>query len=212
MPCTGKSIYHCPRRPEAVIAAPRPTRIGGMSDEIESRPRENQVAGLGAGRRHLARLLYWRARLLRKDSKPLRASNAPSRARLPDGQVSLTSPARWPWCHYRRNSNLLTGATNYLEDINSILSTMLQTRTFLRPGSNVRLSGNVLLNGRDGWSHDIFAQNFAHDVLSLAGVDRSGVFKAAFINTAQSIINQRTPDAFYGAGWSGPNGTPNIVG
>jgi hypothetical protein len=126
--------------------------------------------------------------------------------------VSLTSPARWPWCHYRRNSNLLTGATNYLEDINSILSTMLQTRTFLRPGSNVRLSGNVLLNDRDGWSDDIFAQNFAYDVLSLAGVDRSGVFKAAFINTAQSIPNQRTPDRFYGADWSGPDGTPNIVG
>jgi hypothetical protein len=98
-----------------------------------------------------------------------------------------------------------------LKTLNSILSTMLQTRTFLRPGSNVRLSGNVLLNDRDGWSHDIFAQNFAYDVLSLAG-DRSGVFKAAFINTAQSITNQRTPDGFYGADWSGPDGTPNIVG
>lgn len=71
---------------------------------------------------------------------------------------------------------------------------MLQTRTFLRPGSNVRLSGNVLLNDRDGWSDDIFAQNFLYDVLSLAGVDRSGVFKAVFANTAQSIINPRTPD------------------
>jgi hypothetical protein len=70
----------------------------------------------------------------------------------------------------------------------------------------------VFLNDRDGWSDGIFAQNFAYDVLSLAGVDPSGVFKAAFINTAQSIINQRTPDGFYGAGWSGPNGTPNIVG
>ena len=59
---------------------------------------------------------------------------------------------------------------------------------------------------RDGWSDGIFAQNFAYDVLSLAGVGRSGVFKAAFINTAQSIINQRTPDGFYGAGWSGPKG------
>jgi hypothetical protein len=99
---------------------------------------------------------------------------------------------------------LLTGSTNYLEDINSILSAMLQTRTFLRPGSNVGLSGNVLLNDRDGWSDGIFAQNFAYDVLSLAGVDASGVFKAAFVNTAQSIINQRTPDGFYGADWSGP--------
>jgi hypothetical protein len=99
---------------------------------------------------------------------------------------------------------LLTGRTNYLEDINSILSAMLQTRTFLRPGSNVGLSGNVLLNDRDGWSDGIFAQNFAYDVLSLAGVDVSGVFKAAFVNTAQSIINQRTPDGFYGADWSGP--------
>jgi hypothetical protein len=109
----------------------------------------------------------------------------------------VTSAARWPWRHYRRNSNLLTGATNYLEDINSILSTMLQTRTLLRPGSNVRLGGNVLLNDRDGWSDDIIAQNFVYSVLSLTGVDRSGVFKEAFINTAQSITNQRTPDGFY---------------
>ena len=99
---------------------------------------------------------------------------------------------------------LLTGSTNYLEDINSILSAMLQTRTFLRPGSNVGLSGNVLLNDRDGWSDGIFAQNFARDVLSLAGVDISGEFKAVFNNTAQSIINQRTQDGFYGADWSGP--------
>jgi Glycosyl hydrolase family 76 len=98
---------------------------------------------------------------------------------------------------------LLTGSANYLEDINSILSAMLQTKTFLRPGSNVGLSGNVFLNDRDGWSDGIFAQNFAYDVLSLAGVDESGVFKAAFLNTAQSIINQRTPDGFYGADWSG---------
>jgi len=98
---------------------------------------------------------------------------------------------------------LLTGSTNYLEDINSILSAMLQTRTFLRPGSNVGLSGSVLLNDRDGWSDGIFAQNFAYDVLSLAGVDVSGVFKAVFVNTAQSIVNQRTPDGFYGADWSG---------
>lgn len=104
---------------------------------------------------------------------------------------------------------LLTGATNYLEDINSILSAMLQTRTFLRPGSNIGLSGNVLLNDRDGWSDGIFAQNFAYDVLSLAGVDTSGVFKAAFVNTAQSIINQRTPDGFYGADWSGPEWDSN---
>jgi hypothetical protein len=99
---------------------------------------------------------------------------------------------------------LLTGSANYLDDINSILSATLQTRTFLRPGSNVGLSGSVFLNDRDGWSDGIFAQNFAYDVLSLAGVDPSGVFKAAFINTAQSIINQRTPDGFYGADWSGP--------
>jgi hypothetical protein len=99
---------------------------------------------------------------------------------------------------------LLTGSTNYLDDINAILSAMLQRRTFLRPGSNVGLSGDVLLNDRDGWSDGIFAQNFAHDVLSLAGVDTTGAFKAVFINTAQSIINQRTQDGFYGADWSGP--------
>jgi hypothetical protein len=104
---------------------------------------------------------------------------------------------------------LLTGSANYLEDINSILSAMLQTRTFLRPGSNVGLSGNVFLNDRDGWSDGIFAQNFAYDVLSLAGLDERGVFKAAFVNTAQSIINQRTPDGFYGADWSGPEWDAN---
>jgi hypothetical protein len=86
---------------------------------------------------------------------------------------------------------------------------MLQAKTYLRPGSNVGLSGNVLLNDRDGWSDGIFAQNFAYDVLSLAGVDASGEFKAAFVNTAQSIINQRTPDGFYGADWSGPEWDAN---
>ena len=85
---------------------------------------------------------------------------------------------------------------------------MLQTRTFLRPGSNVRLSGNVLLNDRDGWSDDIFAQNF----VSLAGVDRSGVFKAVFADTAQSIINPRTPDGSMAQTGAVLNGTPNIVG
>jgi hypothetical protein len=99
---------------------------------------------------------------------------------------------------------LLTGSTNYLDDINAILSAMLQRRTFLRPGSNVGLSGDVLLNDRDGWSDGIFAQSFVHDVLSLADVDISGEFKGVFINTAQSIINQRTQDGFYGADWSGP--------
>lgn len=99
---------------------------------------------------------------------------------------------------------LLTGSAKYLDDVNSILSAMLQKRTFLRRGSNVGLSGNVLLNDRDGWSDGIFAQNFAHDVLSLAAADPSGEFKKVFLNTAQSIINQRTPDGYYGADWSGP--------
>jgi Glycosyl hydrolase family 76 len=99
---------------------------------------------------------------------------------------------------------LLTGTAKYLSDVNAILSAMLQKRTFLRPGSNVGLSGNVLLNDRDGWSDGIFAQNFAYDVLSLAGADPSGAFKKVFLNTAQSIINQRTPDGYYGADWSGP--------
>jgi hypothetical protein len=99
---------------------------------------------------------------------------------------------------------LLTGAAKYLDDVNSILSAMLQNRTFLRPGSNVRLSGDVLLNDRDGWSDGIFAQNFAYDVLPLAAADPSGEFKKVFLNTAQSIINQRTPDGYYGADWSGP--------
>jgi hypothetical protein len=99
---------------------------------------------------------------------------------------------------------LLTGSTKYINDINSILSAMLQERTFLRPGSNVGLSGDILLNDRDGWSDGIFAQNFAYDVLSLAGVDETGRFKEVFSNTAQSIINQRTADGFYGADWSGP--------
>jgi Glycosyl hydrolase family 76 len=98
---------------------------------------------------------------------------------------------------------LLTGSTKYVDDINSVLSAMLQKRTFLRPGSNVGLSGDVLLNDRDGWSDGIFAQNFAHDVLALAGVDATGRFKEVFSNTAQSIINQRTADGFYGADWSG---------
>jgi hypothetical protein len=104
---------------------------------------------------------------------------------------------------------LLTGSTNYLDDINSILSAMLRPRTFLRPGANVGLSGNVFLNDRDGWSDGIFAQNFAYDVLSLTGVDVSGAFKAVFVNTAQSIISQRTPDGFYGADWSGPEWDSN---
>jgi hypothetical protein len=99
---------------------------------------------------------------------------------------------------------LLTGSTKYIDDINSILSAMLQKRTFLRPGTNVGLSGDILLNDRDGWSDGIFAQNFAHDVLSLAGVDVTGTFKEVFANTAQSIINQRTAEGFYGADWSGP--------
>jgi hypothetical protein len=99
---------------------------------------------------------------------------------------------------------LLTGSMNYLNDINAILSAMLQTRTFPRSGASAGLSGNVLLNDRDGWSDGIFAQNLAYDVLSLAGVDVSGGFRDVFINTAQSIINQRTPDGFYGADWSGP--------
>jgi Glycosyl hydrolase family 76 len=99
---------------------------------------------------------------------------------------------------------LLTGSRNYLEDINLILSAMLQPRAFLRPGFNVGLGGDVLLNDRDGWSDGIFAQNFAYDVLPLAEVDVSGRFKAVFVNTAQSIINQRTPDGYYGADWSGP--------
>jgi hypothetical protein len=99
---------------------------------------------------------------------------------------------------------LLTGSTKYVDDINSILQAMLQNRTFLRPGSNVGLPGDILLNDRDGWSDGIFAQNFAYDVLSLAGVDDTGRFKEVFSNTAQSIINQRTSDGFYGADWSGP--------
>lgn len=99
---------------------------------------------------------------------------------------------------------LLTGSAKYLNDVNAILSAILQKRTFLRPGSNVGMSGNVLLNDRDGWSDGIFAQNFAYDVLSLAAADPSGEFKKVFLNTAQSIINQRTPDGYYGADWSGP--------
>jgi hypothetical protein len=141
-----------------------------------------------------------------KDSKPLRASSAPSRARLPEGQVSLTSAARWPWRHYRRNSNLLTGATNYLEDINSILSTMLQTRTFLRPGSNVRLSGNVLLNDRDGWSDDIFAQNFAYGCHWRAWIEAeySRPHNQSSTNAPRMASMAQTGAVL--------NGTPNIVG
>ncbi len=104
---------------------------------------------------------------------------------------------------------LLTGATSYLEDINSILSAMLQTRTFLRPGSNVGLSGNVFLNDRDGWSDGIFAQNFAYDVLSLAGVDASGSSRRR-LSTPRNRSSTNAPRTASTAQTGAVrNGTPN---
>jgi hypothetical protein len=102
---------------------------------------------------------------------------------------------------------LTSGEDKYLDDIKSVLSAMLQTRTFLRPASNVgipSLTGNVLLNDRDAWTDGTHAESFAYNVLPLEAIDTSGEFKAVFGNTAQSIINQRTPDGYYGADWSGP--------
>lgn len=97
-----------------------------------------------------------------------------------------------------------TGRQAYLDDIKHVLSAMLSPSTFLRQGSNVGLGGTVLVDDRDGWSDGIYAQNFVYDALSLAGVDPHNTFKPVFINTAKSIINQRTADGYYGADWSGP--------
>jgi hypothetical protein len=102
---------------------------------------------------------------------------------------------------------LTTGEVKYLDDIKSVIPAMLQTRTFLRPASNVGipgLTGNVLLNDRDAWTDGTYAESFTYNVLALEGIDTSGEFKAVFGNTAQSIIKQRTPDGYYGADWSGP--------
>lgn len=97
---------------------------------------------------------------------------------------------------------LTSGEDKYLDDIKSVLPAMLQTRTFLRPASNVGipgLTGNVLLNDRDAWTDGTHAESFAYNVLPLEAIDTSGEFKAVFGNTAQSIINQRTSDGYYGA-------------
>jgi hypothetical protein len=107
---------------------------------------------------------------------------------------------------------LTTGQQKYLDDINSVLPAMLQARTFLRPASNVGvpgLTGHVFLNDRDAWTDGTHAESFVYNVLSLAGVDVSGAFKAAFTNTAQSIISQRAPDGYYSPDWSGPEAAGN---
>lgn len=62
--------------------------------------------------------------------------------------------------------------------------------------------GGVLLDDRDGWTNGAYASYFASYVLSLDGTDE---IRALCQATAKSVIlNDRTPDGYYGATWKGP--------
>jgi hypothetical protein len=91
----------------------------------------------------------------------------------------------------------ITGQQQYLAEAQKITSDYVRRSAFLRPG-------NLFVNERDGWTDGYWAPCFAYEVLTLPGVDSTGLWKTAIRNTALSIISQRTPDGFYGADWSGP--------
>jgi hypothetical protein len=91
----------------------------------------------------------------------------------------------------------ITGQPQYLAEARQITSDYVRRDAFLRPG-------NLFVNERDGWTDGFWAPAFADEVLTLPGVDSTGLWKTTLHNTARSIISQRTPDGFYGADWSGP--------
>jgi hypothetical protein len=95
----------------------------------------------------------------------------------------------------------ITGEQPYLDEARRITAVYVKPKAFLRPG-------DLFVNERDAWTDGHWAPYFADEVLSLPGVDPDGKWKTAIRATAQSILNQRTPDGFYGADWSGPERNP----
>jgi hypothetical protein len=91
----------------------------------------------------------------------------------------------------------ITGDQQYFDEAKQITADYVRPDALLRPG-------NLFVNERDGWTDGHWAPYFADEVLPLAGLDPTGLFKTALRNTALSIVSQRTSDGFYSADWSGP--------
>jgi hypothetical protein len=91
----------------------------------------------------------------------------------------------------------ITGEAQYLDEARKITAAYVRRHSFWRPG-------NLFVNERDGWTDGHWAPCFADEVLTLPGVDPTGLWKTCLRNTALAIIAHRTPDGFYGADWSGP--------
>jgi hypothetical protein len=91
----------------------------------------------------------------------------------------------------------ITGQLEYIQEARDIAARYVTKKAFLRPG-------NLLVNERDGWTDGYWAPAFAYEVLPLAGVDPTNLWKISACNTALKILNHRTPNGYYGADWSGP--------
>ena len=101
-----------------------------------------------------------------------------------------------------------SGEQKYLDEVRSIVAGMTRRDTFLRPGTAVGISGDVIVNERDAWTDGFTAPYLVEDALSLEGIDADGKLKSALMNTALAITTHRTSDGFYGADWSGPEWDP----